>query len=175
MACSWLGSCLPQTGTIYICQSKRLTLGFSAPSHPLAASCTTSTSLSMADPSTCPPLTPASIAAAHAKIAQFIHRTPLLTCKTLDRIASASSPVEAAASPSLVSSDGETAAGKRTPKFKLFFKCENFQRIGAFKPRGAFNALVRLIEEMGIEEVRRRGVIAHSSGEHLRSVDAYTW
>jgi threonine dehydratase len=52
----------------------------------------------------------------------------------------------------------------RPPQFRLFFKCENFQRIGAFKPRGAFNALVRLIEEMGLEEVRSRGVIAHSSG-----------
>jgi hypothetical protein len=46
----------------------------------------------------------------------------------------------------------------------LFFKCENFQKIGAFKARGAFHAIARLVEEMGIEEVRRRGVVTHSSG-----------
>jgi threonine dehydratase len=50
------------------------------------------------------------------------------------------------------------------PKIKLFFKCENFQRIGAFKVRGAFHAVARLIEEFGIEEVKRRGVVTHSSG-----------
>lgn len=51
------------------------------------------------------------------------------------------------------------------PTFKLFFKCENFQKIGAFKARGAFHAVTRLIDEMGVEEVRRRGVVTHSSGK----------
>jgi threonine dehydratase len=54
-----------------------------------------------------------------------------------------------------------------TPRFRLFFKCENFQKIGAFKARGAFHAIARLVEEMGIEEVRRRGVVTHSSGTFL--------
>ena len=123
----------------------------------------------MADPATCPPLVPATITTAHAKIAQYIHRTPLLTCKTLDRIASAPYPAKAASSPPRPTSakghlpnEGQHTA--RPPAFRLFFKCENFQRIGAFKPRGAFYALVRLIDELGIEEVRTRGVIAHSSG-----------
>jgi threonine dehydratase len=50
------------------------------------------------------------------------------------------------------------------PKVRLFFKCENLQRIGAFKVRGAFHAVVRLIEERGLEDVRKRGVVTHSSG-----------
>ena len=57
--------------------------------------------------------------------------------------------------------EGQEAA---RPKFRFFFKCENYQRIGAFKARGAFHALLRLIEELGEDEVRRRGVITHSSG-----------
>jgi threonine dehydratase len=47
----------------------------------------------------------------------------------------------------------------------VFFKCENFQRMGAFKFRGAFNALSRLAPE-----VRTRGVIAFSSGNHAQAV-----
>src|SRR5688500_4303545 len=48
---------------------------------------------------------------------------------------------------------------------KVYFKCENFQRMGAFKFRGAYNALSRL----GPEE-SRRGVIAFSSGNHAQAV-----
>jgi threonine dehydratase len=48
---------------------------------------------------------------------------------------------------------------------KLFFKCENFQRIGAFKFRGAYNAISKLSNEQ-----QRRGVVAFSSGNHAQAV-----
>ena len=57
-----------------------------------------------------------------------------------------------------------------TPKLNLYFKCENLQKIGAFKARGAFHALTRLVSEMGIDEVKRRGVITHSSGNHAQAL-----
>lgn len=101
----------------------------------------------MAQHKTCLPLTPESINEAHSIIKPHIHRTPVLTSATLDRIAS---------SPS--------RPGAPTPRFRLFFKCENYQKIGAFKARGAFHAVKHLIKELGIEEVRRRGVVTHSSG-----------
>jgi threonine dehydratase len=103
-------------------------------------------------------LTPAAVEAAYGLIQPYVHRTPLLTCKTLDSIASTPQSPE-----SLVGTpfEGQTPA---RPKFRLFFKCENLQRIGAFKARGAFHALLRLIEERGEEEVKRRGVTTHSSG-----------
>jgi threonine dehydratase len=47
----------------------------------------------------------------------------------------------------------------------VFFKCENFQRMGAFKFRGAFNALSRFDEEQ-----RRNGVITYSSGNHAQAI-----
>ncbi len=75
----------------------------------------------------------AAIRAAHARIAPYVHRTPVLTCRSLD-----------------------DAAGAR-----LFFKCENFQKVGAFKARGACNAVFALTDE-----VARRGVVTHSSGNH---------
>ncbi len=48
---------------------------------------------------------------------------------------------------------------------EVFFKCENFQRVGAFKFRGAYNALSQLTDEQ-----RRRGVLAYSSGNHAQAV-----
>ncbi|OWT56137.1 threo-3-hydroxy-L-aspartate ammonia-lyase [Candidimonas nitroreducens] len=48
---------------------------------------------------------------------------------------------------------------------ELYFKCENFQRMGAFKFRGAFNALSRCDDEQ-----RRRGVLAFSSGNHAQAI-----
>jgi len=48
---------------------------------------------------------------------------------------------------------------------EVFFKCENFQRIGAFKFRGAYNALVQLSTEE-----QRRGVLTYSSGNHAQAV-----
>ena len=50
-------------------------------------------------------------------------------------------------------------------KAEVFFKCENFQRVGAFKFRGAFNAISQLSEEE-----KNRGVIAYSSGNHAQAV-----
>ena len=79
----------------------------------------------------------ADVQTAARRIAGFAHRTPVLTSHTADQIAGA----------------------------KLFFKCENFQRMGAFKFRGAFNAISALNEEQ-----RRRGVLAFSSGNHAQAI-----
>jgi threonine dehydratase len=77
------------------------------------------------------------IAAAHERIKPHARRTPVMTSGQVDQIAGA----------------------------KLFFKCENLQRMGAFKFRGAFNALSQLSPED-----RRRGVLAFSSGNHAQAV-----
>jgi threo-3-hydroxy-L-aspartate ammonia-lyase len=77
------------------------------------------------------------IAAAHRRIAGVVRRTPTLTSATADAL---------------------TAA-------RLFFKCENFQRGGAFKFRGAYNAIVQLSEEQ-----KAAGVVAYSSGNHAQAV-----
>jgi threonine dehydratase len=133
----------------------------------------------MADPSTCPPLTPQSVREAHSKIKAYIHRTPLLTSHSLDAIASSPDPAAylAGQPPPFPSqqhnhaTNGAATNGNNeqaddgVPKYRLWFKCENFQKIGAFKARGAFHAVTRLIETLGIEEVRRRGVVTHSSGK----------
>lgn len=104
------------------------------------------------------PLTEDSVRKAHQIIKPHVHRTPVLTSKTLNRIASSPQTREA-----LVGTpyEGWTPA---SPKINFFFKCENYQRIGAFKIRGAFHALRRLLDERGEEDVRKRGVITHSSG-----------
>lgn len=124
----------------------------------------------MAAPSTSPPLIPSSIANAYSKILPYIHKTPLLTSKSLNAIASSPSPADYLSDnpPPFSGGNGDrsTTSG---PQFRLYFKCENQQKIGAFKARGAFHAVTRLIEEMGIEEVRKRGVVTHSSGESTRS------
>jgi threonine dehydratase len=77
--------------------------------------------------------TPADVDAAAVRIAGHVHRTPIMTSGSLDRLAGA----------------------------ELFFKCENLQRIGAFKIRGATNAVLSLSEEEAA-----RGVTCHSSGNH---------
>jgi threonine dehydratase len=74
-----------------------------------------------------------SIRAAHERIRAHIHRTPVLTSSRLDEASGAA----------------------------LFFKCENFQKIGAFKARGATNAVFALDDATA-----RRGVATHSSGNH---------
>src|SRR5438067_13012287 len=79
------------------------------------------------------------IRAAHQRIRAHIHRTPVLTSERLNE-----------ASPA--------AAG-------LFFKCENFQKIGAFKARGATNAIFALDDPTA-----QRGVATHSSGNHGAAV-----
>jgi threonine dehydratase len=71
------------------------------------------------------------------RISSHIHRTPVLTCASLDDMAGA----------------------------HLYFKCENFQRCGAFKIRGATNAMAMLSEEEA-----RRGVVTHSSGNHAAAL-----
>lgn len=73
------------------------------------------------------------IRAAHQRIKAYIHRTPVLTCDFINR---------------------EVGA-------EIFFKCENFQKVGAFKARGAANAVFSLDDASA-----RRGVVTHSSGNH---------
>ena len=82
-------------------------------------------------------LTLADIRAAHTRIAPYVHRTPVLTSATLD----------------------ELCGGQ------LFFKCENFQKIGAFKARGAANAVFALTDAAAA-----RGVATHSSGNHAAAL-----
>jgi threonine dehydratase/serine racemase len=82
------------------------------------------------------------IRAALARIAPHVHRTPVMTSRTMDALAS---------------EDG-------VPR-RLFFKCENLQRIGAFKVRGAMNAVLKLPSE-----VAARGVVTHSSGNHAQAL-----
>ncbi len=75
--------------------------------------------------------------AAAARIAPHARRTPVMTCITLDAMAGAD----------------------------LFFKCENFQKVGAFKFRGACNAVFSLTEAEAA-----RGVVTHSSGNHAQAL-----
>ncbi|MEP6602976.1 MAG: pyridoxal-phosphate dependent enzyme [Spartobacteria bacterium] len=79
----------------------------------------------------------ASIRAAHERINPHINRTPVLTSSRLDAASGAS----------------------------LFFKCENFQKVGAFKARGATNAVFALDDE-----TMRKGVATHSSGNHAAAL-----
>ncbi|HEY3074393.1 MAG TPA: threo-3-hydroxy-L-aspartate ammonia-lyase [Burkholderiales bacterium] len=81
---------------------------------------------------------------------------------TYDDVASAHERIKGVArrTPVLTSSSADALIGAR-----LFFKCENLQRMGAFKFRGAYNAL----SQLGPEE-RRRGVITFSSGNHAQAV-----
>jgi threonine dehydratase len=79
----------------------------------------------------------ADLEAAAARIAHVAHRTPVVTSSTVDALVGAS----------------------------VFFKCENFQRAGAFKIRGAYNTMAQLPLDQ-----RRRGVIAYSSGNHAQAV-----
>ncbi|KAK5658555.1 hypothetical protein OQA88_1948 [Cercophora sp. LCS_1] len=105
----------------------------------------------MSDPSASPPLTRSSVLAAGALVAPYIHRTPLLTNTTLNTLASA-----------------PRSPGSAKPVLRLHFKCENLQRVGAFKPRGAFHALLRLRQTPSF--VPSRGVATHSSGNHAQAL-----
>lgn len=104
------------------------------------------------------PVTRENIQTAHSMIRPYIYETPVLTSKTLNSLASTPQPAEALIGTPF---EGQQPA---CPKIKFFFKCENFQRIGAFKVRGAFHSILRVIKTKGEEEVRKRGVITHSSG-----------
>lgn len=79
----------------------------------------------------------AAIYAAHERIKDKINRTPVMTSTTLD---------------------GQAGA-------QLFFKCENLQKVGAFKARGATNAVFLLTDEEAA-----RGVVTHSSGNHAAAL-----
>jgi threonine dehydratase len=111
------------------------------------------------------PLTRESVIAAHDLIKPHVHLTPVQTNTTLSTLASTPQTVDA-----LKGTPWEGQEPAR-PRIKLFFKCENFQRIGAFKVRGAFHAVKRLIERdgEGLEGVKGRGVVTHSSGEYHQS------
>lgn len=110
----------------------------------------------MADPSLCPPLTRPSLLAAHTLIRPHIHLTPHLTSTFLSSLASTPLPPSALhPTPS-------------TPTIRLHFKCENLQRIGAFKARGAFHALARLSLDPSWN--RAEGVVTHSSGNHAQAL-----
>src|SRR4051812_334511 len=82
-------------------------------------------------------ITAQTILEAHERIKPFIHRTPVLTSSSIDEIAGC----------------------------KIFFKCENFQNVGAFKARGAMNAALSLSHEQ-----RAKGIATHSSGNHAQAV-----
>jgi threonine dehydratase len=82
-------------------------------------------------------LTMQSIREAHERIRDKIHRTPVMTSEVLDAL-----------------------AGNR-----LFFKCENLQKVGAFKARGATNAVFLLTETEAA-----KGVVTHSSGNHAAAL-----
>lgn len=105
------------------------------------------------------PLVRDSVLQAHQLISTAIHLTPVLTCQTLNLLASA--PLCATATDP--EEDGEFP-------INLFFKCENFQKAGAFKIRGATHALCRLLSSPAVEHLRRVGVITHSSGNHAQAL-----
>ncbi|OTB07039.1 hypothetical protein M426DRAFT_318404 [Hypoxylon sp. CI-4A] len=117
----------------------------------------------MADPSTSPPLTRASVFAAQELIKPFVHRTPVISSSSLSEIASTSDPAGSA---------GGEQQHKAKPKLRLWFKCENFQKVGAFKARGAFHAIERLKREPGwlAGGGAERGVVTHSSGNHAQAL-----
>ncbi len=77
------------------------------------------------------------IQAARQRLKDVAHQTPIMTSATLDRMVGA----------------------------QVYFKCENFQRIGAFKFRGAYNSIVQLTDAE-----KARGVITFSSGNHAQAV-----
>jgi threonine dehydratase len=82
-------------------------------------------------------ITKETIAAAHERIKSHILKTPVLTSEAIDEMAGC----------------------------HIFFKCENLQKIGAFKARGAFNAAISLSAEE-----RSRGIATHSSGNHAQAI-----
>ena len=77
------------------------------------------------------------IQATHKAILPFIHVTPVMQSSAINELTRA----------------------------KIWFKCENFQKIGAFKMRGAANAAVRLSEDL-----KAKGLATHSSGNHAQAV-----
>ena len=82
-------------------------------------------------------ITKATIEAAAIRIAPYIHNTPIMTCKSINALYG----------------------------LDLYFKCENFQKIGAFKIRGGMNASLQLTKEQ-----LEKGVATHSSGNHAQAL-----
>lgn len=82
-------------------------------------------------------ITKESISEAHERIQPYIERTPVLTSASLNELAGC----------------------------QLYFKCENFQKVGAFKARGATNAALKLSKEE-----RAKGLATHSSGNHAQAI-----
>jgi threonine dehydratase len=82
-------------------------------------------------------ITKASIEAAATRIAPYIHNTPIMTCESINALSG----------------------------LDLYFKCENFQKIGAFKIRGGMNASLQLTKEQ-----LEKGVATHSSGNHAQAL-----
>jgi hypothetical protein len=124
----------------------------------------------MADPKTCPPLTRASVVAAHDIVRPHVHRTPVLTNSTLSQLASTPAgdrPGDKQAAAGGEEEEEGKAETKARPVIRLWFKCENLQRVGAFKVRGAFHAVERLKADSGwvAGGGMSRGVVTHSSGE----------
>ncbi|KAK7698697.1 hypothetical protein SLS64_012308 [Diaporthe eres] len=131
----------------------------------------------MADPKTCPPLTRASVVAAHDVVRPHVHRTPVLTNSTLTRLASTPAgdrPGDREAAGGGDEDGGEEKRGTKVarPVIRLWFKCENLQRVGAFKVRGAFHAVERLKADQGwvAGGGLERGVVTHSSGNHAQAL-----
>lgn len=85
----------------------------------------------------CLEITKQHIEEAHERIKPFIHKTPVFTSKTINKISGA----------------------------EVFFKCENFQKIGAFKIRGGMNSVLSLPVEK-----RKKGIATHSSGNHAQAI-----
>lgn len=83
------------------------------------------------------PISLAELREAHERIKPFIHRTPILTSESINAIAGC----------------------------EVYFKCENLQKIGAFKARGGLNAVLSLSEAQ-----RAKGVVTHSSGNHAQAM-----
>lgn len=129
----------------------------------------------MADLKSCPPLTRASVVAAHDLVRPHVHRTPVLTNSTLSRLASTPAGDRPGDLEAGVGHDGAQAEAegkgekKARPVIRLWFKCENLQRVGAFKVRGAFHAVERLKADGGwvAGGGMARGVVTHSSGEFV--------
>ncbi|MCK5158073.1 MAG: pyridoxal-phosphate dependent enzyme, partial [Candidatus Heimdallarchaeota archaeon] len=77
------------------------------------------------------------VEAAYERIKQYVNKTPVMTSTTLNEMLSC----------------------------ECYFKCENFQKIGAFKFRGALNTILQLSDED-----KKKGVITHSSGNHAQAL-----
>jgi threonine dehydratase len=77
------------------------------------------------------------IKAVHERIKPFIHQTPVLSSTSINELAGC----------------------------EIFFKCENFQKIGAFKARGGMNAVLSLTKEE-----QKKGITTHSSGNHAQAI-----